>query len=105
MLNLESLLTGGITVVSIVGILAFFVALVTQLTKDFIPKVIPTKLYVIIISLVVTLVGVVSLLQYKEIPIKFYYLVGSVVLGFIVAFISNYGWDEFKELKDRFIKK
>lgn len=104
-MSLETLLSGGVTLVSVVGVLAFFIAIVTQLTKDFIPKVIPTKLYVLIISIVTTMTAVLCYLSYKSIEIKFYLVIGSFALGFIVAFIATYGWNEFKELKDRFMQK
>lgn len=104
-MTIEKLMSGGVTLVTVIGALAFFVSIVTQLTKELIPKCIPTKLYVIIISLVVTISAVLSLFQIKGVEIKFYLIVGSVALSFVVAFIACYGWDEFKALKDRFLKK
>lgn len=101
----ENFISDGVTLVSVIGILAMFISIVVQLTKDFIPKVIPTKLYVLILSIVVTVVGVLCLFNYKGLEIKFYIIVGCVALGFIVAFITMYGWDELKSIKDRFMKK
>ena len=101
----ENLLNSGVTLISVISVMALFISIVTQLTKEFIPKVIPTTLYVLIISVISTVVGVLCYLQYKGLEIKFYIVVGSIALGFLVAFISMYGWDEFKELKDRFVKK
>ena len=101
----ENLLNSGVTLISVISVMALFISIVTQLTKEFIPKVIPTKLYVLVISVISTVVGVLCYLQYKGLEIKFYIVIGSVALGFFVAFISMYGWDEFKELKDRFVKK
>lgn len=102
---IESLLTGGVTLITVVGALSFFVSIITQLTKEFVPKVIPTKLYTLTLSVVVTMTAVLCYLSYKSVEIKLYLVVGSFALGFIVAFIAVYGWDEFKELKDRFMKK
>ena len=104
-MSIENLLTGGITLVTVVGALSFFVSIITQLTKEFVPKVIPTKLYALILSVVVTMSAVLCYLSYKSVEIKLYVVVGSFALGFIVAFIAVYGWNEFKELKDRFMKK
>lgn len=95
----------GITLLSIVGVLAMFISIVTQLTKEFIPKKIPTKLYVLGISVIVTVTGVLCYMSYLNKEIKVYIVFGAFALGFIVAFISMYGWEEFKELKDRFLKK
>lgn len=102
---LENLVSGGVTLVSIIGVFAFFLSIVVQLTKDFVPKKIPTKLYVLVLSLVITVVGVLCYLQYTGVDIKLYHIVGSVVLSFIIAFISMYGWEELNELKNRFVKK
>lgn len=35
---LENLVSGGVTLVSIIGVFAFFLSIVVQLTKDFVPK-------------------------------------------------------------------
>ena len=102
---LENLLANGITLVMVVGALAFFVSIITQLTKEFVIKAIPTKLYVLILSVVTTMLSVLCYFSYKSVEIKLYLVVGSFALGFIVAFIAVYGWEEFKELKDRFMKK
>ena len=104
-MTVEKLLSGGVTLATIVGGLAFLISIIVQLTKEFIPKVIPTKLYVLMVSLVVTLVSTIAVFQMKDVQIKFYLIVGTVILSFIVAFIATFGWEEFKELKDRFLKK
>lgn len=104
-MSIENLLTGEVTLVTLIGALSFFVSIIAQLTKEFIPKVIPTKLYVLILSVAVTVTAVLSYLSYKSVDIKLYLILGSLAMGFIVAFIAVYGWDEFKELKDRFMKK
>lgn len=104
-MTIEKLLSGGVTLVTIVGALAFFVSIVVQLTKDNIPKVIPTKLYVLAVSIVCTVLGTLSVFQYKNVEIKLYLIIGSIALSFVVAFVACYGWDEFKALKDRFMKK
>ena len=104
-MSIENLLTGGVTLVTLIGALSFFVSIIAQLTKEFIPKVIPTKLYVLILSVAITVTAVLSYLSYKSVDIKLYLILGSLAMGFVVAFIAVYGWDEFKELKDRFMKK
>lgn len=104
-MSIENLLANGVTLFTLIGALSFFVSVITQLTKDFIPKVIPTKLYVLIVSIVITVTSVLCYLSYKSFSLKPYVVIGSFALGFLVAFVSTYGWDEFKELKDRFMKK
>ena len=63
----ENLLTGCVTLVTVIGALSFFVSLVIQLTKEFIPKVIPTKLYTLMVSIVVTVVSVLCYLSYNSV--------------------------------------
>lgn len=104
-MTLDKLLSGGVTLVTVIGALAFFVSIVVQLTKEFIPKKFPTKLYTLVVSLVVTVSSVLSVFQIKGVEIKFYLVIGSFALSFVVAFIATYGWEEFKELKDRFMKQ
>ena len=104
-MTIEKLLSGGVSLITIVGALALFVSIVVQFTKELIPNRVPTKFYVLLVSIVVSVVGALTLFSMKEVPIKFYLIVGSVALGFVVAFVAAYGWDEFKALKDRFIKK
>ena len=104
-MTIEKLMSGGVTLVTVIGALAFFVSIVTQLTKEFIPKKVPTKLYVIILSLIVTTSATLSLFQIRGVEIKFYLIVGSIAMSFVVAFIACNGWEEFNALKDRFIKK
>lgn len=104
-MSIENLLIDGVSLVTVISALSFFVSIITQLTKEFVPKTIPTKLYTLVLSVVVTMSAVLCYFSYKSIEIKLYLVFGSFALGFIVAFIAMYGWDEFKELKDRFMKK
>lgn len=103
-MSFENVLAGSVTLVTALSFLSFFVSVITQLTKDFIPKVIPTKLYTLILSVVVTMTSVLCYLSYKEVQIKLYLVIGSFALSFFVAYIATYSWDELKELKDRFMK-
>jgi hypothetical protein len=86
--NLESSL-------SIIMFMAFFVNIITQFTKSFVP--IATKLYVIIVSFFVNLAFM--LLGTFKVNIQMVFL-----SSFIVAFISMYGFDTLKELWERFKK-
>ena len=104
-MKIEMILTEGITVLTIIGALALFVSVVVQLTKEFIPKKIPTKLYVLMVSLVSSLIGVPTYLAYNGIPPTVFIFIGSIALGFFSAYVAINGWESLKELKDRFIKK
>lgn len=104
-MSIENIIKDGANLMTVAGAYAFFISIVVQLTKEFVPKVIPTKLYVLVISIITTVTGTLCYCSYNGYDIKVYTVVGSVVLGFIVAFVTMYGWDELKNIKDRFIRK
>lgn len=95
---IESILGISIgTLLGTVGGLAFIVSLITEVLKSWLPKKFPTKLLVMIISLILT-IGFVLLFGGVSVVNGVYGAIGS----FIVSFVSMYGWDSFKELYDRF---
>lgn len=92
-------------VVGVLGALAFMVSIITELLKD-LPgiKKMPTKAFVILVSLVVTVVALLIYVAYVNAMLLWYYVALAVFAAFVVAYIAMYGWDTLKELKDRFIK-
>ena len=46
------------------------------------------------VAIVLTVVTYLAYTAYASIPIAWYYLIGSVILGFIVALIAMLGWDK-----------
>ena len=92
-------------VVGILGALAFMVSLITELLKDMpVIKKMPTKAFVILVSLVVTVAALLIYAAYVNAVLLWYYVALAVFAAFIVAYIAMYGWDTLKELKDKFIK-
>lgn len=95
---MEALLSlGGGSVLGLVGILAAATAIIVEVLKAVLPKSFPTKILAMIVSFVVVLgytfvFGTVT--------------VASVILaifgGFVVSFISMFGFDQFKEIINRF---
>lgn len=102
---MQALTENSVAIIGILGALAFAVSLIVELFKE-LPgiKKIPTKAFVIITSLVVTVVALLIYVAYAGIPLLWYYVVLAVFAAFVVAYISMYGWDTLKELKDRFVK-
>ena len=87
----------------IVGILAFVVSVIVEVTKN-LPgfKVIPTDLEVIVLAIVLTLVAFFAYMSYANLAITWYFVVGAIIAGFFVAFIAMYGWSKLTELYSRF---
>lgn len=93
-----------LTMLAILGILAFFVSLITEMTKELVGiKKIPTKLYAMLVSLVVTLSLFFVYVSYTHIIFYWYYIIVCIFAAFVVAYISIYGWETFNELWKRFV--
>lgn len=84
-------------VLGVIGILAAIVSIFTELFKNIIPKFFPTKALVMITSLIITL-GFILIFCAISIKMIAFGIIGS----FVVAFISMYGWDTFKEIIIKF---
>lgn len=104
MLNL--IVQNSMALLAALGLLAFMVNIITELTKDIGSiKKIPTKLYVIIVSIIVNFLSLVVCNRIESKAINIFYFIVAFLASFVVAYISMYGWDTFNELKDRFIIK
>jgi len=79
---------------SLIGGMAAIVSIITELLKNKIP--IPTKALAIIISVIV-----VMAYTFMNKGFSIEATVNGFVSSFIVAFVSTYGWESFKELWDR----
>lgn len=102
---MQILIENSALLIGILGMLAFAVSVIVEVTKE-IPgiKKMPTKLLVIIVSLLVTVVSLFIYAAYAAIIVLWYYVALAIFAAFVVAYISMYGWDTLKELKDRFVK-
>ena len=91
---------------TIIGILAFLVSVIVQVIKNigFLAKI-PTDSVVIVLSLILSLLAFFTYAAMYSVGITWYYVVGTVMLGFIVAYIAMYGWSKLAELYDRFKKQ
>jgi hypothetical protein len=91
------------TLMGAIGAIAFVVSVITQVLKGVKPlDKLPTDILVFILSIVLTLVALFAYASYAGLIVLWYYVVGAVIGGFIVAFVAMYGWTKLKELWDRF---
>ena len=76
---------------------------ITEVTKgvSFLNKI-PTDIEVFVLSIALTVTAFFVYMQVNGIGIIWYYVVGAVILGFIVSFLSMYGWSKLTELWKRF---
>ena len=102
---MEALLQYGAALVSIVGLLAFIVSLITQVVKGikWLDKV-PTDILVFVLSIGLTVTVFFAWMQYMQYAIVWYMIVAAVITGFVVAFVAMFGWEKLSDLFRRFYK-
>lgn len=102
---------GGLTaysaiVIGILGALVFVAQVIVQVTKEVPPiKRIPTKLWAIIVSIAVCQFALFIFAAVAAFTVLWYYIVLAAFAGFVVAYISIYGWDSLNELYLRYAKQ
>jgi len=92
-------------ILTALGLLAFVVSLVVEVTKE-LPGIInvPTKLWTMIVSLVISLLLYFAVASYFVWAITWYFVFAVIIASFMVSFIATYGWESFNELYNRFKK-
>ncbi len=104
-MDLNVILQNGAVVLTIIGAMATFVTIVTEFTKSWggLDRI-PTSLQVLAVSMLVSILSVVIYVQMQKAEMVWYYIVGAIVLGWIVAYVSMYGWEKLTEMWGRFKK-
>lgn len=103
---MEMLMSNLTLFVAVIGVLAFLVSVITEVFKNVgILKVIPTDIFVLILSVIMTMLAYVAFMQYIGQAILWYMLVAALLAGFIVAFIAMFGWEKITELWKRFYRE
>lgn len=91
------------TLIGAVGAIAFVVSVITQVLKGVKPlDKLPTDILVFILSIALTIVAFMAYVEYSAMILVWYYIVGAIIAGFIVAFVTMYGWTKLTELWGRF---
>jgi hypothetical protein len=102
---MQTLITNMTIILAIIGALAFMVSVVTQVVKGvgFLSKI-PTDALVFFLSIGITVAAFAAYMQYVRMEILWYMILAAIMAGFIVAFVSMYGWEKLTELWKRFGK-
>ena len=100
---MQELLSNATILLAVVGGLALFVSVITQVIKG-IFKNVPTDLVVFVLSIALTVTAFIAYMQYIKAEMLWYMIVASVIAGFIVAFVAMFGWEKLSELWKRFGK-
>ena len=89
---------------TIFAILVVIVNILTQIFKSFkIKSELPTRVFVLLISIILTVLTFIAACQIYNIPLMWYSAAASVIIGVIVAYCAMFGYDNlYGELKNLF---
>lgn len=91
------------TIILAIGVLAFCVSVITEVFKGVgLLAKIPTDALVLVLSLALTITAFIAYMQYSQQAILWYMVLAAIMAGFLVAFVSMYGWQKLTELWARF---
>lgn len=103
---METILNNIATLLFVVAVICTIVSVITEFTKEigFLKKI-PTKLQVLVLTLLVTFLAFFSYMSYAHITFYWYYAVAVTFAGFIIAVICCNGWDFLFNIWKKFYKK
>lgn len=81
----------------VVLVLTLVTNIIVQVLKSVTYGKIPTNFVALGIAMIVSVVGVVAVCIMLKIPVTWYIIGGSVVLGFFVSYAAMFGFDKLKE--------
>lgn len=84
------------TIILILGVLVFLTNTIVEVSKMAfgVSGSATLNKIALVVSIVLTVVAYLAYTAYIGISIIWYYLLGSIILGFIVALIAMLGWDK-----------
>ena len=81
-----------------IGILVILTNIIVEVLKKIIWDKFPTNILAVIISLILTLVSFFAYTNYKNLVVEWYYVIGAIVIGFLVAYAAMFGYDKLKQM-------
>lgn len=100
---MNNIVIDGVALTSMVGVIAFVVSAIVEVTKGIKPfSLMPTQLWCMIVSAVTCVVAYFGYCAWAGIAAVWYMAFAAFIVSFIIAYIAMYGWDTVKDLYDRF---
>ena len=98
------LLGSSFTLLSVIGMLAALVMIITEMVKDLwgISRI-PTKLTALAVSIVVVAGAMAVYLNMADLSFQWWYLVAAFFAAFVVGYLSINSWDTLYEIWRRFV--
>ena len=94
-MNYSVLIDQASSILFVLACLVFGVNIIVEVIKRNLPKL-PTSLLSTIISLLLTVTAFFAWASYIDLMVKWYYVIGAVILGLFVAYAAMFGFDKFK---------
>lgn len=89
----------------VIGVLVALTNITVEVLKQAIPNSkFPTNIVAVVVAIVLTVLAFFAYAAYKCIIVKWYYVVGAVILGILVAYAAMFGFDKLKEIIKQFGK-
>lgn len=86
-------------IILLIGLLTFLVNVIVEITKGLYPlNQVHTNYYVLVLSIMLSLLSYFVYIAYMQIAFIWYYLVAALIIGFIVAYLAMYGWEKLISL-------
>ena len=82
---------------TVVGVLVIVTNMLTELFKSIIPKA-PPQIIATTIALILTVCTVLAYISIAGITAEWYIIAGSVVVGFVVSYTAQFGYDKLQEI-------
>lgn len=84
------------TLLIIIGGLTVLTNLLTEVIKPFTQIKLPTEITATVIAEILTLLGYFGWSDFKGIPVVWYTVVAAVVVGMLVSYAAQFGFDKLK---------
>lgn len=85
-------------IISAIGALVVLVNIIVEVLKKVTNDKIHANILAVGISLILSLVALFALCAIMEIPVMWYYVAATIVLGFMVAYAAMFGFDKLKQI-------
>lgn len=94
-------------IILFVGVMAFFVSVITEALKKWtwFDRKVPTALTVILLSLILCPACLSGMAAYYGVVITWFMVFASFMAAFIVALVAMDGWERVTELAEKLIRK
>ena len=81
----------------VIGALTVLVNIITEVAKKAVRECIPTNIFVVLVSELLTLLTLYTYAAIKSIDLPWYAVAAAVVVGLLVAYAAMFGFDKLKE--------